>query len=554
MDSVTDRLDSLALHMKPLLRPAERLGVAENIIDLYVGATDRYSNVDKVDDAIADYELDPDEKEGEVLIPFLHAESWHTNALLLPLAHAFKTRGYEPRLLVCYKTLPLCTKKQFMSDDVSTCAICHHETSAWLDAFGLDPIYLDEMLPDDYEPEFPTDLTSGEHVHRGVNTLKFGKSTARKHLRKYRIDHTDEYERDVVRRFTGAAVELVDATHAILDTYDIDAIVGHHSGYLYGGAILATGLEREIPSSVVTPFLAHRDGVVVVGNMRNRHTLPPYAAREVLVDRLETPLSDSEKRELRSYLSGRRDGESIPDAKHFTEGSHASLDVPDDKTHLGLFSNLMWDASLIDSHDVFNSPFSWVMTTIDHVAAREDVILTIKPHPAEAVRYSNDKMADWIRRNVDPIPENVTVLEPDTDVSPYEMIQTLDVGLVYNSTLGLEMVDDGVPVMVAGDAHYRGFGFTEDPETPKEYVDILDGVDELTVSDEQQRKGRRYAYYFFLERPIPFPQFRDIPEMGAVRHGDLEPGNEPLDYLVERILADDRAISYPPRNWGDQTP
>lgn len=554
MDSLADRLDSLALHVKPILRPAERMGVAENIIDMYVSATDRYSHLDKVDDAIAEFELQPEDKEGEVLIPMLHAESWHANVLLLPLAHAFRTRGYEPRILVCYKTLPLCTKKQFKSDDVSTCAICHHETKAWLDAFGLESIYLDDILPDDYEPTYPEGLMSSERHHRGVNVLKFGKSTARKFLRTYRIDYSDEGERDIVRRFTGAAIELVDATHALLDTYDIDALVGHHSGYLYGGTILATGLERGVPSHAVSTFLAHREGVVTVNNMRNRHTLPPYAAREVLEERIKTPLTDAERSDLHEYLTGRRDGETIPETKHFTEGSHASIDVAEGKTHVGLFSNLMWDASLIDSHDVFNSPFSWVMATIDHLALREDIVLTIKPHPAEAVRYSNDKMADWIRRNIDPIPENVTVLEPDTEVSPYQMIQNLDVGLVYNSTLGIEMVYDGVPTVVAGDAHYRGFGFTEDPNTPGEYVDILESAERLDVSEEQRRRCERYAHYFFIQRPVPFPQFRDIPDMGEVCHDELGPGNDALDHLVERIIADDRAISYPQHEWGKTSP
>lgn len=542
---MSDRLDSLALRVKPLLGPAERLGIADDVIDAYVSATDRYAHLDQIDDAIAEFELSPADKLGEVLIPMLHSESWHANVLLLPLAHAFRTRGYEPRILVCYKTLPLCTKKQFMSDDVSTCAICHHETTAWFDAFGVDPIYLEEALPADYDPLLPHDMQGSEITHRGVNALKFGKSTARKYLRKYRIDYTDDHERDVVRRFTGAAIELVDATNSILDDYDIDAIVGHHGGYLYGGTILATGVERSIPSFVATPFLAHREGVIVVKNLRNRNSLASYAPREVLEKRIETPLTESEQAELEKYMNGRREGETIPDDKHYTKGTHASIDVPEGKIHLGLFSNLMWDASLIDSHDVFNSPFSWVMTTIDHVAGRDDIVLTIKPHPAESVRHSNDKMAEWIHRNVDPIPENVTVLQPDTDVSPYEMIQTLDLGLVYNSTLGLEMVHEGIPVVVAGDAHYRGFGFTEDPRTPGEYVDIIEKPSEIRVSDEQRRQCQRYSYYYFLERPIPFPQFKEVPEMGEVRHEDLAPGNEALDYLVERIIADDRAISYP---------
>lgn len=550
MVSETERLKSLALRLKPILGPADRVGLADPLLDAYVSVTDRYDDLEKVDERIAAFELSEAEKKGEVLIPHLHAESWIANVLNLSMAHAFHTRGYEPVILTCYRSLPMCMEKQYKSDDASTCAMCHHESVAWLDAFGLEPTYVEDVLPDSYGAPVVDDPFVDEYTHEGVDVLKLAKSTTRKFLRKHRLDKEDDHEREILRRFIQAGVQLVEATDGVLARRDIDAVVGHHSGYLYGGTVLATGVAREVPTSVVTTFLAHRPGVILVSNMRNRHTLPPYAPREAIEYRLSTPLTSEEERAVDEYMAGRRDGSTIPDNKHFTKGSHRAIDVPEDTTHLGLFSNLMWDASLINSHDVFNSPFSWVMATIDHVADREDVVLTIKPHPAEAVRHSNDKMATWIRHNVDPIPENVTVLNPDTEVNPYEMIETLDVGLVYNSTLGIEMVYDDIPVVVTGDAHYRGFGFTYDPETPAAYVDLMQRPADLTVSDEMRDRVRRYAHYFFLERPIEYPQFGESPEMDTVDHDELGPGNERIDHIVERILADDRNICYPPRDWG----
>ena len=53
-------------------------------------------------------------------------------------------------------------------------------------------------------------------------------------------------------------------------------------------------------------------------------------------------------------------------------------------------------------------------------------------------------------------------LPADSRLSSYTLGRMSRFALVYTSTLGLELACAGVPVVVAGDTHYRDLGFTLD--------------------------------------------------------------------------------------------
>ena len=67
----------------------------------------------------------------------------------------------------------------------------------------------------------------------------------------------------------------------------------------------------------------------------------------------------------------------------------------------------------------------------------------------------------------------------------------------------------GVPVIVAGQTHYREKGFTQDPDSWQAYEEILDrslaAPGEQRMAQEQVERAWNYAYRFFFEYPHPFP-------------------------------------------------
>jgi hypothetical protein len=73
----------------------------------------------------------------------------------------------------------------------------------------------------------------------------------------------------------------------------------------------------------------------------------------------------------------------------------------------------------------------------------------------------------------------------------------------------MEMAMSGVPVIVAGQTHYRGKGFTLDPASWDGYFqqleEVLKNPQSFKLSRQQVEQAWNYAYRFFFEYPLPFP-------------------------------------------------
>lgn len=67
------------------------------------------------------------------------------------------------------------------------------------------------------------------------------------------------------------------------------------------------------------------------------------------------------------------------------------------------------------------------------------------------------------------------------------------------------MAMGGLPVIVSGKTHYRGKGFTYDPESKEEYLAMLASGKVKPLDRSQVQKAKHYAYVFFFEYPFPYP-------------------------------------------------
>jgi len=94
-------------------------------------------------------------------------------------------------------------------------------------------------------------------------------------------------------------------------------------------------------------------------------------------------------------------------------------------------------------------------------------------------------------------------------VNSYDLFEIADLGLVYTTTAGLEMAMGGVPVIAVGNTHYRGKGFTLDPDSWESYFStleqVLDSPESYRLTRAQVEQAWTYAYRFFFEYPLPFP-------------------------------------------------
>jgi hypothetical protein len=173
-----------------------------------------------------------------------------------------------------------------------------------------------------------------------------------------------------------------------------------------------------------------------------------------------------------------------------------------------LATNVIGDSLTLGRQVFSRSMTDWLEKTSRYFAQRHDVQFVARIHPGELVT-KGPSVGDVVQRALVDIPENVHLIMPEDKVNTYDLVEIADLGLVYTTTVGMEMVMSGVPVIVAGKTHYRDKGFTLDPESWDSYFDILDRVLESPTSfqpsEKQVEQAWNYAYRFFFDYPHPFP-------------------------------------------------
>ena len=229
----------------------------------------------------------------------------------------------------------------------------------------------------------------------------------------------------------------------------------------------------------------------------------------------DIPLNNYEKKKIRELFEARRKAsvwknfsrlwQQVP-AKG-VEIARKELGL-DERPMVLLATNVLGDSLTLGREIFTQSMEDWLVKTLQYFAGRKDAQLVIRVHPGEVLIHGQS-MLDVINRVLPRLPEHIRVIAPSEKVNTYDLIAAADVGLVYTTTVGLEMAMCGVPVIVVGDTHYRERGFTQDPPTWVRYHKILKAVLEdpqaFKLNKEQVDQAWAYAYRFFFDYPLPYP-------------------------------------------------
>jgi hypothetical protein len=185
-----------------------------------------------------------------------------------------------------------------------------------------------------------------------------------------------------------------------------------------------------------------------------------------------------------------------------------ALELPEDKKLVLLCTNVVGDSLALDRQVFTMGMADWLVKTVAHLADREDCVLVVRVHPGELLGAGHPSR-EIIHKSLPDLADKVILIPPESDINTYDLVDLAHVGLVYTTTVGMEMAMAGVPVVVAGDTHYRGKGFTHDPASIEHYFETLDALVEEPLGRrlpaEQVEAAVRYAYRFFFEFPFAYP-------------------------------------------------
>ena len=292
---------------------------------------------------------------------------------------------------------------------------------------------------------------------------------------------------------------------------EFDVVIVPNGSILEFGAVYQTA--RYLGRRVVTYEFGEQRGRMWLAQDDEVMRLDTHALWKA---RGQDPLDEGEMTALRELYAARRGGKLWA---HFgrqwqageSQGALAvrqELGLDPSRPVALLCTNVVGDSLALRRAVFTDGMADWLARTVEYFASHSEAQLVVRVLPGELLGAGHPS-AEIVREAVPELPRHVVVVPPESKVNTYDLIELAHVGLVYTTTVGLEMAMNGVPVIVAGKTHYRGRGFTCDPESAEEYLQMvaaqLARPAGQSLSDEQVQLAWRYAYRFFFDYPFPFP-------------------------------------------------
>lgn len=208
-----------------------------------------------------------------------------------------------------------------------------------------------------------------------------------------------------------------------------------------------------------------------------------------------------------------------------------------------IFPNVLWDNSLTNTKNLFSSAVEWLIETIRFFMRQEDKVLIIRVHPSEGnfmrTRIGIKEIIESkINKNISKI-KNIIYIPSNNSFKSYSLFPFIKAGIIYNGTIGLEMMYKKIPVLIAGKAPYSNKGFTIDLKNKKEYFDAFDQTDKILEYQEKNRETLiKFLFNYFMLNEIPLSFYSKkkqyTPKLNVTPELILEDKN--LKYIAETIL------------------
>ncbi|HWP02628.1 MAG TPA: hypothetical protein VNL96_04165 [Gemmatimonadaceae bacterium] len=496
-----------------------------------------------------------------VLIATSVGGHWAATSLESALGAALTLRGAEAHVLLCDRALPAClhcdaswypSLRHFAATGPRT-DLCHHCFEPALrvyDQLALPVHRYSQYLTEDMRrraadvtreadlstvSNFRVDgIAVGEHALAGALRF-FARATL----------EGEPYGESILRRYLHAAVLAALAVRQLLRTHRYDVAVFHHGIYVPQGLVAEACRAEGV--RVVNWNPAYRKQCFIFSHHQTYHHALMTEPTDLWED---IPWSPERERELLSYLRSRWYGTQDwiwfhDKPEEDVNGIARKLGVDFSRPCVGLLTNVMWDAQLHYPANAFPSMLDWVLHTVRYFAARSDLQLVIRVHPAEirGTLPSRQPLVAELRKAFPSLPPNVFVIDPESNVSTYAVMERCVATIIYGTKTGVELTSMGIPVIVAGEAWIRNKGLTYDASSVDEYDALLGRLPNFPrLEAETLQRARRYAYHFFFRRMIPLPFMEPIPGNPPyrviVKHlSDLKPGASlGLDVICDGVL------------------
>lgn len=474
------------------------------------------------------------------------------------ILHGLHLRGARTLMVMCDGLMTECdlyqpAKGTAGQRSAQSCSRCQAESAFVTAKHRLNYLWLGRWLDPTAHSEVATWAAGVEDpnmaVFRSWPIGEWVRSSVHSHNRTDDLDFSDPKLDATYRRYIASGAIVAQAFDSLLQHEQPDALL------LFNGRMAPTRVALE---------LAQRHGVRTIteergfapGHMRlveNTHCLDPNPFYALCTQWRDTPLNTQELASVGALLDEHLNGEGFemglfaaPTAGADQLAARMSLDRT--QKHAVLFTSSTDEPQgQSEAGGIFAHQHDWVRCTIAHFATRPDWTLIIRTHPNSGGKRSvgsNSAELAFIDSLTTNLPHNVRLILPDEDVSSFDLMKIADCGLIWHSSVGIEMAAMGRPVLRAGNYWFRDAEFMHAPEDGSGYTDCVDQMLENAQAGqavEQTIAAWRFAYCWFFRQSLDFPLVSQPDwargELAYESVDALQPGEDTsLDHACDVIL------------------
>lgn len=476
------------------------------------------------------------------------------------IALALRLRGYSVHMIICDGCYRACIRREVtdgipISEWNKSCLNCKDQTEKVLKKFHIPYSFIGDYISDKTRSEL-WDKTDGVNLNNletfeldSYNPEKNSLSAIFRYLKGHPINGHD----DIIREYVYSGLICAKAAENCFDIINPNHIFMSHGIYVDWGPALSIAFNRRIP--ITTWMASYLPACFYFKKIESIQNIDSHRISSKAWSKFrEVNLSIAQQQKITDYLDTRYKTNVSFDMKKFHDYSGLELNLRSKfnknglKPVWGIFTHINWDGVSDCSPMAYPSFNDWIIATIREIILITDVQWLIKIHPGEGWENPNSGIQRLIENEFSTLPEHITIISFDETINPLDFYQIIDGGVTVYGTPGLELALLGKPVILAGEAHYGGKGFTYDGLTSEEYVRLLHQVRSIVpLNGKQQALAERYAYCYFIQRQIPMPVVKNPDSTWWKFQYDkgylLLPGKEPfMDFICDKIMSGDDFI------------
>ncbi len=404
----------------------------------------------------------------------------------------------------------------------------------YLRLFGFTLLHLDDMRIDDVPvpamiaAEFDRLESFGdfkEYEYRGMPLGKMALSTFSRQRATGIMDVSDPESRREIRHWLAHLYKTLQVAERLYTEHEVSMLFFTEVFMEEYGALYYAALEAGL--NIVRFAGTVRDNAIVVQHLNRESdrthfssisarswshilTCPDSAAMEAeleqnFVDRYGDRWALSKRNQPNTRI--------MPVAE-----ARTLLGVPAGRKIAVIYSHILYDTLFFNGEDLFDNYADWLVRSVKAACANPRVRWFIKVHPSNLWRgeleyYHGGKYEEvrLIEEYVGELPDHVTLVYPDTPLSPYTWMQVADFGITVRGTSGIELGALGKTVITAGSGRYEDIGFTLNSTSIEGYLDVLARIPDVPAPTELQKTlGKRFAYATFCMKPFTLDFFKSV--------------------------------------------